>query len=410
MKSKKIVLIGAFAILSFSAASQEAIMPGANKVVSPQLNPDSTVTLRIFAPAAKSVGLAGNLVNVWHENQVNKDSINPYYLPLTGKDGLWEVTLGNLPADLYSYSFVVDGVPTLDPVNVYNVRDVKSVSNLFILPGEKSERYEVKRVPHGTVSHPWYHSGFADNDRRLTVYTPAGYESNPDRRYPVLYLLHGMGGDETAWSELGRAAQILDNMIAAGEVAPMIVVMPNGNVARDAAPGESPLGYEVPEFHLPYTMDGNYEYLFPEIVNFIDTNFRTIPEKEKRAIAGLSMGGHHSMAISYTYPDLFDYVGLFSAVTHFESSSSAKGRAVPGFYDNQLDKLKNQFGKGLKLYWIGMGEKDFLYEDGKRFRAELDSIGAPYTYRESGGGHEWRNWRRYLVEFLPKLFKTTSAN
>ncbi|MDE6320660.1 MAG: esterase, partial [Muribaculaceae bacterium] len=215
----------------------------------------------------------------------------------------------------------------------------------------------------------------------------------------VLYLLHGMGGDENAWTELGRAAQILDNLIAQGKVEPMIVVMTNGNAALQAAPGESSLGFVTPTTNLPHTMDGTFEEHFPEVVNFIDTNFRTIDSKGGRAIAGLSMGGFHSMHISKQYPDMFDYVGLFSAAI-----MPGKDTTSPIYQDIE-GKLKTQFDKKPALYWIAIGDKDFLYEANKEYRKLLDEKGYPYTYYESPDGHIWKNWRIYLSKFTPMLFK-----
>jgi enterochelin esterase family protein len=233
-------------------------------------------------------------------------------------------------------------------------------------------------------------------DRRMTVYTPAGYESS-SRRYPVLYLLHGMGGDEEAWTSLGRAAEILDNLIAEGRAEPMIVVMPNGNAAMQAAPGESSTGLIAPEFNLPHTMDGLFESSFMDIVKWVDRTYRTRANKQSRAIAGLSMGGFHSMTISRANPDAFAYVGLFSAAT--EPFKSAE------VYENADAKLAAQFAKKPALYWIGIGRDDFLYDANTIYRAKLDDNGYRYTYYESDGGHCWRNWRVYLTEFVPLLFK-----
>ncbi len=285
-----------------------------------------------------------------------------------------------------------------DPSNVFQLRDVASVTNVFLIDGDYADYFKIKDVPHGTVSKVWYHSPSLGMERRLSVYTPAGYEKG-DNRYPVFYLLHGMGGDENAWLELGRAAQILDNMIAEGKVEPMIVVMTNGNADLQAAPGESSLGFAPPTIQLPKTMEGSFETHFPEVVEFIDSNYRTIPSKQNRAIAGLSMGGFHSLHISKEYPDMFDYVGLFSAAIMPDRKVKSP------IYDNMEGKLKTQFDKKPALYWIAIGDKDFLYEANKEYRKKLDENGYKYTYRESPDGHIWKNWRIYLTEFIPQLFK-----
>jgi len=256
----------------------------------------------------------------------------------------------------------------------------------------------VNRVPHGTVAKRWYESPGNNMTRRITIYTPPGYE-NSATTYPVLYLLHGMGGDEEAWMTLGRASQILDNLIAAGKAKPMIVVMPNGNVAQEAAPGESSLGFYKPQFQLPHTMDGKYEETFHEIIDFVDDNYKTIQSKSGRAFAGLSMGGFHTMHISRYYPNTFDYIGLFSAAIMPDEKVQSK------VYDNIDGTLAAQKENGFKLYWIAIGKEDFLYKANADFRKKLDAMDFPYIYRESEGGHTWRNWRVYLSEFLPLLFK-----
>ena len=178
----------------------------------------------------------------------------------------------------------------------------------------------------------------------------------------------------------------------------MIVVMANGNASQEAAPGETSEGLKAPTTQLPKTMEGTFETSFPEIVKFIDSHYRTIAKKSGRAIAGLSMGGYHSLHISKEYPDMFDYVGLFSAaIMPNEGVKSA-------IYDNFEAKLKAQFAKKPALYWIAIGNKDFLYDANKQFRKMLDGNGCAYEYLETGDGHIWKNWRIYLSEFLPKLF------
>ena len=286
-----------------------------------------------------------------------------------------------------------------DPSNVYMIRDVSTITNVFIVGGDRADLYKVNDVPHGTVSKVWYDSPSLGMDRRLTIYTPAGYETS-GKRYPVFYLLHGMGGDENAWSELGRATQILDNLIAQGKAEPMIVVMTNGNAALEAAPGESSLGWEAqPTFQLPKTMEGSFETHFPDVVKFVDKHYRTKANKKNRAIAGLSMGGFHSLHISKQYPDMFNYVGLFSAAI-------MPGKNVESpIYQNMEGKLATQFAKKPALYWIAIGKTDFLYKANEEYRKLLDEKGYPYEYFENEDGHIWKNWRIYLSEFAPRLFK-----
>lgn len=380
--------------------AQQALW-GFSALKSPEINPDNTVTFRIHAPKAISVKVTGDFLPTQKMETPFGLVDVPGTADLTeGKDGVWEYTTPSpVSPELYSYSFIVDGQRMNDPSNVFQIRDTATITSVFLVGGdEPADLYKVNDVPHGTVSKVWYNSPTLGTDRRMTVYTPAGYEKG-NKRYPVLYLLHGMGGDENAWSELGRATQILDNLIAQGKARPMIVVMTNGNSDLQAAPGESSLGFTQPTTQLPRTMDGSFETSFPEIVKFIDKNYRTIANKKNRAIAGLSMGGFHSMHISKQYPDMFDYIGLFSAAI------MPREDAKSPVYEDLEGKLARQFAKKPALYWIAIGNTDFLYQANKDYRKMLDEKNYPYTYRESDGGHIWRNWRIYLSEFLPMLFK-----
>lgn len=385
-------------LLGLRLEAQQSLW-GGQSVVSPEVHPDRKVTFRFLAPKAVRVQLTGDFLPPEKLQTERGPAEIPGTVDLKETEGLWEYTTPEpLPSELYNYAFIVDGLKTTDPNNVYVSRDVASVFNIFIVKGGRGDLYSVNDVPHGTVSKRWYHSPTLQKSRRLTVYTPAGYETS-GKKYPVLYLLHGMGGDEEAWPTLGRAVQILDNLIAEGKARPMIVVMPNGNVDQEAAPGESSLGLYKPYTALPRTMEGSMEQSFPDIVGFIESNYRVEKKKSARAIAGLSMGGFHALHISKEYPDWFDYVGLFSAAIR------PNERANSPVYDHLDDKLKTQFAKSPKLYWIAIGKTDFLYKNNQDYRKQLDEKGYPYLYRESEGGHIWRNWRIYLSEFAPKLFR-----
>lgn len=379
--------------------AQQALWGGA-PVVSPEIHDNNTVTFRLKAPEATKVQVTGDFLPAQKIKTPFGEFDGPGAVDLTkGKDGIWEFTTPDaLKPELYSYTFLVDGLKITDPSNVYQIRDVVSVTNVFIIGGDRADLYKVNKVPHGTVAKVWYHSDLLGLDRRLTVYTPAGYETS-GKRYPVFYLLHGMGGDENAWSELGRMAQIMDNLIAQGKAEPMIVVMTNGNAALEAAPGESSLGFAVPSMNLPKTMEGSFETAFPEVVKFVDRVYRTQAAKKDRAIAGLSMGGFHSMHISKQFPDMFNYIGLFSAAIMPNKDVKSP------IYDDIEGKLKVQFAKKPALYWIGIGNKDFLYQANTDYRRLLDDRGYKYTYYETGEGHIWKNWRIYLTEFVPLLFK-----
>ncbi|EIY32202.1 esterase [Bacteroides cellulosilyticus] len=392
---KRLTALTVALLIGVTMFAQQALW-GTTPVVSPEIHDNNTVTFRFKAPKAVRVQLTGDFLPV----QKNAKFEAPGIVDLKeGQEGVWEYTTPEpLKPELYSYSFIVDGLRMNDPANVYLIRDVSTLTNVFIIGGDRADFYKVNPVPHGTVSRIWYDSPALGLERRMTVYTPAGYETS-GKRYPVLYLLHGMGGDEEAWISLGRTAQILDNLIAQGKAKPMIVVMPNGNASQEAAPGESSRGMVPPTMQLPKTMEGSYEQAFPEIVKFIDKNYRTIKSKSGRAIAGLSMGGFHSLHISKQYPDMFNYIGLFSAAIMPNKEVSSP------IYENMGGKLKVQFDKNPALYWIAIGKTDFLYKANEEYRKLLDEKGYKYTYYESDEGHIWKNWRIYLTEFVPMLFR-----
>ena len=351
---------------------------------SPVIADDGAVTFKVTAARADSVRL---IVDTHVDT-----------LMCRNEGGEWRVTLRDLKPDFYMYHFTVDGMKVLDNDNAHVVRDVKNVMNSFALDPKGDCPMAVHDVPHGTVEAVWYDSPSLGATRRMMVYLPSDYVKG-GKRYPVLYLLHGSGGDETVWLEQGRAAQVLDNLIADGVAEPMIVVMPNGNVDEKAAPGMGPDCNVQPTFSHKNWMDGTFEQSFNDIVKWVDKHYRTLADKRHRAIAGLSMGGYHSLYISANQSDDFDYVGLFSAAINRMDKGKSK------IYDDLEAKLVKQFKRPPKLYWIGIGKDDFLYEHNAKFRALMDKNNLPYTYHESGAGHEWANWRDYLVLFLPMLFK-----
>ncbi len=376
-------------IFSMQVHAQQSLW-GGQEITSPRIHEDNSVTFSVHAPNAGEVKLSGEWMPAegWTPGTVAMEK---------NEKGVWSFTTEPLEPELYTYFFLIDGFRTTDPANPFIVRDVASVMNILIVGGQHADLYKVNQVPHGSVTRRWYNSPTLDKDRRITIYTPPGYESNTEK-YPVLYLLHGAGGDEEAWITLGRTAQIMDNLIAQGKAKPMIVVMPNGNVSQSAAPGEGIRGFYKPQFMVPNTMDGNYEASFPDIMKFVEDNYRVKAEKANRAIAGLSMGGFHALHISRYYPNTFDYIGLFSAaILPNQNVSHEVYRDIDG-------TLKQQMENGYELYWIGMGKTDFLYDSGVQYREKLDNLGMEYVYRESEGGHVWRNWRVYLSEFVPLLF------
>lgn len=381
---------------NFSLA-QEAIFR-AQQIISPEIHQDQSVTFRLFAPDAKSVQLTGDfLPSVKMDSPMGQVDAPGKAEMKKSENGVWEYKSQILSPELYNYSFIIDGFTTTDPNNPFLIRDVATVTNIFIIGGEQADFYKTNDIPHGTVARRWYDSPGLEMDRRITIYTPPGYETSSEK-YPVLYLLHGAGGDEEAWISLGRTAQIMDNLIAQGKAKPMIVVMPNGNVIQDAAPGEGRLGFYKPVFMAAKTMDGTYEANFMDIIKFVESNYRVHADKANRAIAGLSMGGFHTMHISRYYPNTFDYMGLFSAALMPREDATGK------VYTNIDGTLKTQMDNGFKLYWIAIGKTDFLYQANVEYREKLDKLGMKYVYVESEGGHIWRNWRVYLTQFVPQLF------
>jgi enterochelin esterase family protein len=369
-----------FALMALVAGAQGYF----NSVNSPDIAKDGTVTFKVKAAGADTVRLI-------------IDSRMDTLMRHTGNN-TWSITLRDLEPDLYMYYFTIDGMKVLDENNAQVLRDVKNVMNTFILDPQGDCPMAVHDVPHGTVEAVWYDSPTLGATRRMMIYLPPGYEQSR-QRYPVFYLLHGTGGDETVWLEQGRAAQVLDNLIASGNADPMIVVMPNGHTDTPAAPGLGSNNNEQPTFAHKQWMEGTFESSFNDIVNWVDKNYRTRAAKRYRAIAGLSMGGYHSLYISANQPDDFAYVGLFSPAIGRMDKGKSK------IYDDLEAKLIEQFKQRPKLYWIGIGKDDFLYKDNVEFRQLLDKNRLRYTYHESGAGHEWANWRDYLVIFTQQLFK-----
>lgn len=400
---KKIYTLAAAILIAGSAYAQQALWGGAS-VESPVVNEDGTVTFRYQAPKAVKVTVSGDFLPTQTlKFQMNGQEVT-YDAPgvaelKEGQHGVWEYTTDfKVASGMYTYTFNVDGNNVIDNNNMWVNRDIASLTSAFIVPGGRADLYTIQDVPHGTVSKVWYESAAAGFDRRLSVYTPAGYEQNKRLKYPVLYVLHGIGGDEDAWLDQGRAAQILDNLIAQGKAKPMIVVFTNGNISQEAAPCQNSTGYIHPTTALPQTMEGTFETSFPEVVKFIDNNYRTIAKKQSRAICGLSMGGFHTLYISLNYPDMFGYSGMFSAAIGVSDPS------VSPIYQGFDTKLETYFSQKPNLLWIGCGNTDFLFEANKDFVKKLDENGYPHEYFENEGGHIWKNWRIYLTEFIPKLF------
>jgi len=422
----KAVLSVGLLVTASAAYSQFGRGPQGPRVVSPEILPDKKVTFRLLAPKAGTVVLNGNWDNGMNI-QMSKDD-----------QGIWSVTVDPLGEQLWGYSFSVDGVKVLDPGNGEYQRDGNRYDNLLMISGPASELWDFKPdVPHGAVQAVWYPSEILkQKGRRMYVYTPPDYLTG-SARYPVLYLLHGSGGDEDAWTTMGRANVILDNLIALGKAKPMIVVMPNGNATQivsqgygygltpprrpvvAAAPppvqaaqglgaGRAPAvpGAQAPPeappapgaaapgaaARRPQVYEGSYPHsLVKEILPFIEQNYRVIADKDSRAIAGLSMGGGHTVQATNNNPGVFSWIGVWSA----------GGQDTPEFV-NALTKIREA---GVKHYWIGTGTTDFALKGSETLYAAAQKAGLNASYHTAPGAHFWFIWRQFLGEFGSILFR-----
>lgn len=395
------------------------------RLVSPDIGPDNTVTFRLRAPNATVVVLNGD----WPEGRnvtMVKDA-----------DGVWSAKVGPLTPELWGYTFSVNGVSTLDPANANIRRDGTRYANIFFIDGPLSQNYQIRDIPHGNVNMVWYDSPTLKLRRRMYVYTPAGYDDGK-QPLPVLYLLHGAGGDEDAWFNMGRASLIMDGLIADKTAKPMIVVMTNGNGYQQMAPGFGPLprvegampqpaprgagpgapgappAAAAPAAATPPGAPATtaapaapgargaaggrgaaFGGLFPEsivkdVIPYIESHYRVTRNKDGRAIAGLSMGGGHTLAATNAHPETFSYIGVFSMGTR----------------DDITDRLQAIKKAGLKFYYVGCGKQDQICVEGsKNLDALLTKVGINHTFNFSEGGHTWANWRLYLSEIAPRLFQ-----
>ena len=377
MKPIIAVLLALVAVTT--TVAQEMGQQGGPKYTSPVIEPDNKVTFKVHSANAQSVTLNGSWM-AWGQT-----------VPLTkGTEDVWSVTVGPLDPTMYHYNFFIDGVSAIDPKNAHALRDGVRYASLLMVPGEGSKLFEVADVPHGTISQVWYNSPALKLNRRMYVYTPPGYDASKDK-YPVLYLLHGGGGDEDAWTALGRANYILDNLIAQGKAKPMIIVMTNGNAFQTSSLRTAPNTPEITrETFMKYA--GLFETsLVRDVIPYIEKNYRVKATKDSRAIAGLSMGGMQTITASIEYPDVFGYIGVFSS-----------GIFQPG--PGQEEKFVALKKAGFKKYWVACGKDDFVMESNKRLLDMLKKTDIKHEYFENEGGHTWANWRTYLSMFAPMLF------
>jgi len=316
----------------------------------------------------------------------------PGRLPLAkGDDGVWSLTVGPLPADLYSYSFQADGLQVLDPRNpLVKLGATSSNTSLVDIPGERAAFHAIRDVPHGTVHVHHYASKPAASMRRLHVYTPPGYEKNGQTKYPVLYLLHGSGDTDAEWYYLGRAGIILDNLLAAGKSRPMLIVMTDGHPVKDPA--------ARPQNTARFSED-----LLTEVIPLIERTYRVNTSRDQRALAGLSMGGMQTLTVGLANLDKFSYLGVFSA------GAGGRERDASAFERTHAAVLAKpeDTNKKLRLFWIACGKTDFLLPSVEALLESLNKHNIRHTWRPTEGGHTWTNWRFYLAEFLPLLFSAS---
>ena len=360
-------------------------------VVSPEIGADRTLTLRYLAPNATQVTASGELDGKAH--------------PMTkGADGVWTVTIGPLAPDIYTDAFNVDGAVALDPRNVntkYGYGGFGPVSVVEI-PGDGPAFYDTKPVPHGEVRIRPYISKTLGLSRTVWVYTPPGYDKGSN--FPVLYLLHGAGDIESGWTMIGRANNILDNLIAEGKAKPMIVVMPLGHTiqsfwtgpAKSAAPGQPPAAPGQPPAPGPAALSPFAKDLLDDVLPMIESTYKVSKKADDRAIGGLSMGGGQTMNIAFNKPELFRYVVMMSPA----APRSPEQQYPAAFKDPSA--LNKQF----KLFWMAVGKDDTLTGPGDReLTKALEQAGIKHQFKLTEGRHEWTVWRNHLNEVAPLLFK-----
>ena len=378
-------------------------------VISPEVSADRQITFRLLAPQAESVRLTGS----------DTPGMGRGKAMTKGDKGIWEITIGPIPSGSYRYNFNVNGVAVIDPRNPLVSESNNNVWSLVHVPG--SEFFDTKNVPHGAVAAVTYYSTALGKFRRMHIYTPPGYESGQGK-FPVFYLLHGAGDCDDSWTSVGRAGFILDNLIAAKKAKPMIIVMPAGHTrptGRGALPGIAQPGSSAappPDEFIQDFMTG--------IMPYVEKNYRLLPGRENRAIAGLSMGGNQTLNIALPNLEKFAYVGVFSSglLNVFARQPRGAGETPAPNAPTQITpageawikqhqaKLSDaNLKKGLKLLWVGIGKDDFLLSTSRSTVEMLKQHGFMPVSRESEGGHTWINWRNYLHEFAPQLFQTKTA-
>ena len=365
------------ALLLFAPRTADARQGPPPRVVSPEVGADRRVTFRLAAPKATEVVVSGDF--------------EPAPKAMSrGEGGVWTYTTPPLEPAVYSYSFSVDGVPTADPFNTaLKASAIWGLQSMVEVPGTGPAPYDVRDVPHGAVTILPYRSKVTGGPRALYVYTPPGYDAGAKTKYPVLYLLHGYGDDESSWTAVGRANFIADNLIAEGKARPLVIVMPNGH----SLPPPPPAEMRTREGWFPDNTESFERELLSEVIPAVEARFRVRANQASRAVAGLSMGGGESLTIGLGHPELFGWVaGFSSAVSYVEKSLGG------------LPADDARPGRARRLLWVGVGRQDFLFADNQKFEAALAARGVKHVWRPTEGAHTWPLWRAYLSELLPRLF------
>lgn len=345
--------------------------PAAAQLAPPVPTAERRITFRLRMPNAKDVKVDGD----WTKKPV----------PMTKDEkGIWSFTTESLAPDLYGYFFIVDGDNIADPSNTFMRVGTKNIKSQIEVPGDKADFLAIQNVPHGAVHEHWYFAPELKATRRILVYTPPGYDAN--KAYPVLYLLHGSGDDESYWVQVGRANFIMDNLLAAKKAKPALIVMPFGHVSREAGAGRAKGGGG------PGFMEKD---LFENVIPLVEKEYRVGKDAKDRAITGLSMGGGQALNIGLNNLSRFAYVGGFS--------SGGLGKSEKAFASFLADPEKSN--KQLKLLWIGCGTEDSLFAGNQNFEKLLASRRIQHEWHPTPAyGHIWRLWRVHLHDFLPKLF------
>ena len=349
-------------------------------VNSPEVGEDGSITFRIYAPNADTVRLSSS------------DLPGQMFGAIMDRDdeGEWSVKVGPFEPGSYRYNFNVDGLSVIDPVNPITSQSNANTWSLATVSGDPE--MDTRDVPRGAVSVITYYSESLGKFRRMHVYTPPGYEAESDTEYPVFYLLHGAGDNDNSWSTVGRAGFIADNLLADGKAEPMIIVMPDGHTSifRWGAGG-----LNMNEFVTDFNAD---------IKPYIEEHFRVKTDRANTAIAGLSMGGAHTLDIAIPNLGEYAYIGVYSSGV-FGINGGAMAGQGPTYQERNAEMLNDDSLKeGLELLWFATGDEDFLLETTRGSVKMFEEFGFEVTYEETGGGHTWLNWRDYLIEFIPMLF------